>query len=381
MDKRIRILYIIGTLRTGGAERHLVQLLRGIDRGTFDPEVCCIKKVGGFVPLVEDTGIPVLDLGIDRYYSFRAIRKFFSLVRFIRNRNFQIVHTFLFHTNIFGSLAAFLARKPKIVISIRNMNIFFTARHIYAIRLIGFLVDKVTVVSDHVKDLVLRREKLKPEKVVTIYNGVDIADLQCQVNKEKKREEIGLDTGGPVLGCVASLHARKGHRYLIQALGGAVQTYPDLSLLLIGDGAERAEIEKQVQALDLARQVKFLGRRSDVPELLELMDIFVLPSLEEGMSNALLEAAAKGKPVVATDVGGNAEMVVHAETGLVVPARDVDALRDAILALLRDRQKASAMGEKGRERMLRFFSLKNIIEQNQALYRELLGTDIADTGK
>jgi len=373
MDEKIKILYVLGTLRVGGAEKHLVGLLRGLDQEKFDPAVCCISKEGDFIPLVEEMGVPILDLGIDRYYSLKALRRFFFLVRYIKAERFHIVHCFLFLANIFGALAAYLAGKPKIVISIRSMNLFFTARHIYTVRFIGRLADRITVVSHQVKNLVLKREKLNPHKISIIPNGVDLKSLEGPVDKARKREEIGIEKADPVLGCVANLHEKKGHRYLLQALAGVIPEYPGLVLLLAGDGEEKAAIRGQVKALNLNGHVKFLNHRHDVPELLEIMDVFILPSLEEGMSNALLEAMAIGKPAVVTDVGGNPEAAIHGETGLVIPVRDAEAMKQAILTLLRDKHQAAVMGKKGRERIKNYFSLKKLIDKNEAIYLDLMG--------
>jgi len=372
VNERVKILYVIGTLRVGGAERHLLHLLKGIDKTRFEPEICCIKKQGEYVLPVEEIGLPVLDLAIDRYYSWKAFRQFFFLVRHIRKKRFHIVHTFLFHTNFFGALAAFLVRKPRIVISIRNMNIHFNSKHIFAVRFVGKLADRITVVSEQVKQMVLKREKLNPAKIVTIPNGVDVEDLKACADKASKREALHLTKQGPVLGCVANLAVRKGHRYLIEAMAPVVKAYPDTTLLLIGEGNQKEKIADRVRSYGLTDHVRFLNRRHDVLEILEVIDIFVLPSLEEGMSNALLEAVAKGRPAVVTDVGGNGEVVVHGETGLVVPPRSPEAMADAILRLLRNPEEMALMGSKGRERIHRLFSIREIIKKVQSLYADLL---------
>jgi glycosyltransferase involved in cell wall biosynthesis len=372
VKERIKILYVIGTLRVGGAERHLVALLKRIDQKVFAPEVCCIRKQGEFVEEVEAAGIPILDLGIERYYSFRAFRRFLFLIRYMRKKRFRIVHTFLFHTNFFGGLAAWLARIPRLVISIRNMNIHFRAKHVCTVRLMGRLADRVTVVSEQVRQMVLRREKLQASKIVCIPNGIDMARLAASTDREAKKKALGIEQRRPVLGCVANLASRKGHCYLVEAMAQVAAAYPDAALLLIGGGVQKQKLTDRVASLNLDGHVRFLNRRRDVPEILDVIDLFVLPSLEEGMSNALLEAAAKGRPAVVTDVGGNAEVVVHGETGLVVPPRDAEAMARAILDLLRDADAAAAMGARGRDRVRRKFSIEQVVDNVQALYRDLI---------
>jgi glycosyltransferase involved in cell wall biosynthesis len=371
VDHKIKILYVVGTFRIGGAEKHIVQLLKGIDREKFEPAVCCIQKQGAYLPIVEGLGIPILDLGLRKYYSLKAVRRFFFLVRHIRKNKYDIVHTFLFLANVYGALAAYLARGPKIVISIRSMNLFFKARHIWTSRFIGRLADRITVVSEQVRHHVLKREKLNPRKISVIHNGVDPDSLRGAPDREEKRKEIGIEKADPVLSCVANLHEKKGHRYLITALPGLIEEFPSLCLLLIGEGEYRAAIERQVNALNLNGHVKFLGRRRDVPELLDITDLFVLPSLEEGMSNALLEAMAMGKPTIVTDVGGNPDVVVDGETGLLVPVKNGRAIKNALQTLLRDRERTAAMGRKGRERIRKSFTYRQIIEKNQAVYLAL----------
>jgi glycosyltransferase involved in cell wall biosynthesis len=208
--------------------------------------------------------------------------------------------------------------------------------------------------------------------VETIYNGIDTARLVRPEGRARLRAELGLGPHQPVVGAIGNLFPVKGHTYLVRAAARLAARFPDLTVLLSGRPLLEAELTAEARALGVERQVRFLGFRDDVPALLDAMDVFVLPSLSEGLSMSLLEAMAAGKPVVATDVGGNPELVVDGQTGLLVPARDPEALAVAIGRVLGDRALAARLGDSARRRVLGEFGVDRMVARYVGLYDTML---------
>jgi len=191
---------------------------------------------------------------------------------------------------------------------------------------------------------------------------------------------MDLPISGPIVGTVARLAPKKGQVDLIEAAALVVRRRPDVTFVLAGDGELRGDLSAQAKSLGLNGHVRFLGAVDDPIPLLGRMDIFTLPSHMEGMSNAMLEAMAAGRPIVATGVGGNSEVVVPGETGLLVPPRDPARLAEAILALVNDPKRAAAMGAAGRARVRAEYSVETMVKRLEDLYRELLARKAARRG-
>jgi glycosyltransferase involved in cell wall biosynthesis len=210
-------------------------------------------------------------------------------------------------------------------------------------------------------------------KITVICNGVDTKRYGQSVDRVLVRSQLGLAANARLIAMVGTLKKVKGHCYMIETMASLVSQFPDLHLLFIGDGELRDELEAQVAALDLCERVHFLGNRHDVPDLLAASDIFVLPSLWEGLSMALLEAMASGLPVVASKVSGTVQAIIPNQTGLLVPPGDVERLTEAIRQLLSDPVRAQAMGAAARRRVEAEFSAKKQANEHLALYHRLLG--------
>jgi glycosyltransferase involved in cell wall biosynthesis len=222
-----------------------------------------------------------------------------------------------------------------------------------------------------VRDAVLAENHFAPEKVRVIHNGVD---MQKFAYGSRDREWLKQASAREKwIALVGNMHSDvKGHPWLIAAAGTITREFPETRFLLMGDGEQRKDYERQVAELGLGRHFLFLGRRDDVPRVLACCDIAVLPSKAEGLPNAVLEYLAVGLPTVATRVGGNAEIIQDGKTGLLVPPEDSSALAEAILRLLRDPGFATSLGKNGREYVAAEFSFQKMIENTDQLYTELL---------
>jgi glycosyltransferase involved in cell wall biosynthesis len=225
--------------------------------------------------------------------------------------------------------------------------------------------------ANAVRDAVLAENHFAPQKVRVIYNGVDMERFS-----HESRDREWLAPGGPNekwIVLVGNMHSDvKGHPWLIGAARAITREFPEVRFILVGDGEERKNFERQVAELGLERNFLFLGRRDDVPAVLACCDIAVLPSKAEGLPNAVLEYLAVGLPTVASRVGGNAEIVEDGKTGLLVPPEDSSALGEALLRLLRDPELAASLGKNGREYVASEFSFQRMIAHTDQLYTELL---------
>ncbi|WP_459938122.1 GT4 family glycosyltransferase PelF [Desulfonatronum parangueonense] len=223
----------------------------------------------------------------------------------------------------------------------------------------------VTGVNKETSDFLVQKVKISKSKVHTIVNGID---LQKFKNSSCNREQFGIAADDLVAGIVARLHPVKDHSMLLHAFRTVVDKLPKAKLLIVGDGAERENLEKQRDALGLEHNVKFLGTRSDIPNILSCIDLFVLASWKEGLPLSILEAMAAGKPVVATDVGGVPSVVNNSNSGIIVPHRNPEAMAEAILQMLFNKNNMERYGSAGRRYVEDNYSLDKSISKYASLY-------------
>ena len=374
MKPKIKILYIITSSGIGGAEKILYYTATGLDYNKYDVSVCSLKNKGEIARALEKQGIEVCCLHMGGRESFLGcLSSIIALIRLfpylVRIRP-TIVHSFLFRANILARIAGYLTGIPIIISSVRVMGGEKKYFH-YVEMITSFMVDHYVTVSESVKRYIIDKSKISAEKISVIYNGVNIKS-QDNSYEQNPKMPFKIEDKDRILMTVGRLHKQKGHCYLIQAVSKVRKEFPKVKLLVIGEGEEENNLKKLVKSLDLMNEVIFAGLSSDMERILPMAELFILPSLWEGLPNALLEAMAAGKPVVATKVGGIPEIVVHGETGVLIPPRDTDALAIAIIDLLQNRLKAKDMGEAGRIRAGKRFSIYKMIEKTENLYQELL---------
>jgi glycosyltransferase involved in cell wall biosynthesis len=362
----IPILYFITELSTGGAQVALLRLLKGLDRDRFSPTVACLYNGDGAVAQeIRALDIDVFDARMRHKADLLALPR---LYHHIRRTHPTILHTSLFHANLPGRILGRLAGVPVVICSERTMAMESKWRYRLNRWTIG-LVDCVVVVSANVRDFCISHIGLPADKLVVIYNGVDLPQDRL-APQGKARADLSLPLDAPIIGAVSRLDPVKGVDVLLRAIA----LVEDVHLAIVGDGPERASLAALADDLGVSNRVHWAGHRRDVPRLLPAFDLFVQPSLHEGLSNATLEAMTAGLPVVATAVGGTSEVVVDEVTGFLVPPRDPQALAQGICALLHDSDLRRKMGRAGQARVAQHFSLKHMVEQTQALYERLLET-------
>jgi len=360
----VAVLYIITELNTGGAQVALWRLLARLDRLRFSSTVACLYNGDKAVAqAIRALGVQVWDARMRHKADLAALWRIYRWIRHLRP---TILHTSLFHANLPGRILGRLAGVPVVICSERTMAMESEWRYRLNRWTIG-LVDRVTVVSAQVRDFCTAHIGLPAGKLVLIPNGVELPPAPL-ASRQEVRAELGLPLNAPVAGAVSRLDPVKGVCFLIQALA----RLDGVRLAIAGDGPERAALEALAERLGVAGRVHWLGQRGDVQRLLPAFDLFVQPSLHEGLPNTVLEAMAAGLPVVATGVGGTPEAVVDGVTGLLVGPGDPEMLARAISRLLDDPATRQAMGQAGRERVVQHFTVERMVAQIETLYEQLL---------
>ena len=366
-----RVLYLVTSLDVGGTETQLTQVAVRLHSTSHHVTVGCLRAEGPFLEVLQRAGIPVVEFRKKgTLFSANGVYQLLRLSIFLRRGQFDVVHTHDLWANLLGVPAGWLARTPVIISSRRYLADldWYTPWRNKIIRTIYRLSTHVIVNSASVRQLLIERDRLPSEKIHVIYNGVDV-DRFAGARRDRGRLLGGVGSGSRLIAVVANMYGQvKGHACLIEAARIVCRAVPSAKFVLVGDGAERPKLEQQVGQVGLEKNFLFLGRRSDVPELLACCDLSVLPSEAEGMPNSVLESMAAGIPVVATRVGGTSEIILDGVDGLLVPPRNPPALADAILRVLQDADLARRLSRNGQARMRTHFSYDRLIAQLEQLY-------------
>lgn len=364
--RRKRILMLIKGLDRGGAEQLLVTAAPYGDATRFEYEVAYVlPERNALVPELEHAGIPVHCLGGGRAWVP-------SLRRLVRNRDIDLVHS---HSPLPGAGArlGLPHRRLRLVATEHNLWERYHPATYWANLLTFPRNDHVFGVSDCVLRSIRYPAPLKHlpmPPVETLYHGLDPRAAAPLEPAAAVRADLGIPDGVPVVGTVGNFKTAKGYPYLMQAAAAVRRASPEARFVIVGMGVEEA-LRPQVEELGLAGTVVFAGYRSDVSRVMSTFDVFVMASLFEGLSIALLEAMSLGIPPVVTGVGGTPEVVDHGTHGLVVPARDPEALAGALIEVLGDEDLRQRLGQAGRERAA-WFDIRKTVNRMEAVYQELL---------
>ncbi len=361
----IPILYLITELSVGGAQTVLYELLKNIDRNRFDPAVACLFNGNGkTAESIRQLNIPVFDAGMRHKADFEALRRLYLI---IRNSHPVILHSHLFHANQTARMLGRLAGSP-VIVNCEHTSAMESEWRYRVNRLTIGLADRVVAVSASVQEFCTVHIHLPASKLVLIRNGIAIPDKTLPTQRES-RQMFNLPEEVDLIGTIGRLDPIKGYSYLLEALK---QIDPDACLVIVGDGPEREHLQAHACRLGIKERVFWMGSVQDIWSILPAFDLFVLPSLREGLPVTLLEAMAAGLPVVATQVGGVPEVILDGITGILLPAGNPQALAEAIQRLLTKPGLCMEMGRSGRERVRDDFSVEQMVQKTQALYEDLL---------
>jgi len=362
----IRLMHIVLSLNIGGLERVVINLLKGLDPEIYTQILCCLEEPGALIHEVNRLGVKTISLKKGKGIDYLLLAK---LAKVIRQEKIDIIHSHNPTPYFYGVLSGKLAGVPVIIHTRHGRNTPKSKREIYLRRFLSCMTDRIVAVSNDSMDAAINREKIPSRKVVTIFNGIDIERYRPNIDVVSKKKELGILDSDQVIGIVARLSSEKDHSTLLDAFRIVLGNKKNIKLVIVGDGNLRGELQQKAQAISVGENTVFLGERHDVPDLLAVFDLFVLSSLTEGISLTLLEAMAAGLPVVATDVGGNAEVVMDSRTGLIVPPADPRSMANAILKIIRNSSMAKQMGILGRERVSEKFSTSAMVRKYDEIYR------------
>lgn len=366
------VAHVVLSLRTGGLERVVLQLVEHMDRSRFEPLVVALEGPGDLAPELDRLGVALHVFPRKRGLDVQVLS---DVANLFEQKRIALVHTHNPSPHVYGSFAASIVRhrgvlRPTVVHTKHGRNHPDDGRRVMVNRVAAAFSDRVVAVSDDARKVALEVERIEPHRLVTIRNGVDTTKV-CPGDGTAKRRALGIADDTFHIGCVARLSIEKDHATLLHALSILRERLPQACLTLVGDGALRAELEELSEKLGVRDAVKFVGSTNDVASFLPAFDVFALSSRTEGTSLTLLEAAAAALPIVATHVGGNAEIVVDGESGILVPAGQPRAFAEALetVAMRADRRE---MGARGRADIVARYDLAKMVAAYDTLYTEVL---------
>lgn len=370
MEKKpLKILRTITWLPVGGIERRIAALLPLLKEHGHHIEVVCLRELGPLAPELIKAGIPVHLIQLPSRLHPAGL---WQLAKFIGRGNFDIIHSHMYRSNVPTTISARLAGFKGVLLSqIHNINTWESRRQLWLDRWLCRWRTGVIAVSSAVKQEIIQRLRIPPEKCFVIYNGIEIEHFQKAQPSAELRQSLGIEKDDFVIIMVARLVEQKNHRLVIEAAPEIIQNVPRAKFLFVGDGKLRAELEALVQSKGLASRFIFAGQRDDVPYLLKLAAVAVLPSFKEGFSNTIIEAMAAGLPVIATNVGGNQEAILEGETGFIISPTDKSGFARAIIRLAQDKKMLQCLSENA-TRHAQNFSINRMVSETENLYYSLL---------
>ncbi len=350
----------------GGGQQHLLWLARLVNKDRYEVSVAC-EGEGYLVDQLRTCGITVHPLVMKNRISIQSIvrcRRLFARVRP------HIVHTHGGTAGYLGRLSRILGPRLRLVHTYHGIHYLHYKNPLKRIaftladRLLLRSTDRVICVAQHDFDLGLKAGVVDPKKATVILNGIDVGSYMHEGTAEPE--------SSPTIGTIGRLHVQKGHVHFLEAARLILEKQPDAKFEIVGDGELRASLESKAAALGIGRSVRFLGMRTDIPEILSRMSIFVLTSLWEGFPIVVLEAMAARKPIVATIVDGVTEVLVSGQNAILVPPGEPGPIADAVLDLLRDRAKGRRLADQAFEAVSRSFDVRTMVKRTERVYEEIL---------
>jgi glycosyltransferase involved in cell wall biosynthesis len=366
---KINVMHVSLALDIGGLERLITQMALAMDRSIFNVEIVTLNRAGVFADELRSKGIPVtlLQKNQQRADYFYPVR----LAKFLRSRNTHVLHM---HTGvfIFGELAATLARTPASLYTEHGRALVDDPVRNAEDRIAVKLVDRIVAVSSNLRDILIERIGAPTKKLEVLINGIATDLFDRRPKSQALIDEFGIDKNTKIIGTVARLDAIKDQMTMIKAVELLLADGLDCRLFLVGDGPEREQLTAYIHQQQLEKKVTITGTRTDVPDFLNLFDLFVLSSLSEGTSISLLEAMASGVPPVVTRVGGNPAVVTDGTDGLVIDPGDPRRLADAMGKILQDPDLGRRFSDSSIAKVRRDYSIHRMVRSYSEIYLDIL---------
>lgn len=374
--KKGTLFFVIGSCEIGGAEKQMLTLVRALQAHGFSCHVFSLQRGGALHSHFVELGVPVHSGGLKKgdmvHKPWKLLSAELRLLMILKRIKPSVIHSFLPLITFMGAVAGRVCRVPLVITSRRALGNHQDRYVILKVldKIANVLSHYVVVNSKAVWNDVIARDHIATEKLMLIYNGVDGQPFESASRmRTELRRQMGVADSQRVVTVVANLIPYKGHLDLLKAVRQIRDRIPGAIFWLVGgDRGIQRDLEHAARDLGIHEHVTFMGQRSDIPNVLAVSDLSVLPSHEEGFSNVILESMAAGLPVVATRVGGNSEAVVEGVTGWLVPPRNPALMAEKIVDLLGEPQKAESWGEQGRERIKSLFTVEQMVEKHLTLY-------------
>lgn len=377
--KKLRVLHIITDSHPfGGAQRNTWLSVSRASEGF--PQALACGPGNEFPALCKEHNIPFfmipsLNNGSNPLHDFRAL---FEMTKIIRDNGFDIVHLHSSKAGILGRMAAKLAGVPLIIFTVHGVSFDFELRPksapilLFLEKFTAKFTDGIISVAENCKEAFVKEKVCSPDKIRVIYSAIEFDPIDNAKGGNDKRKELGLSPDDFVIGAVGHFRKAKGYEYLVEAAPHVLKKIPHARFLITGDGPEKPDIERRIKEADLEEAFILTGDRADVPELLQIMDIFCRPSIHEGLGRALTEAMYAELPAVVTDIWGTREICEHNETGILVPIRDPEALGEGIIKLYEDPDLARRIGSASRKKVKGMFAVETMVRGVENYYLEVL---------
>ncbi|MFW9880028.1 MAG: glycosyltransferase [Candidatus Thorarchaeota archaeon] len=366
IESPIKIVQVLLDANVGGREKIVLELIKGLNKEKFNVYSCFLKGKGSLYEYFKQESLNIKTFNLRSGIDLNLIRQ---LRDYFKDIKADIVHIHNPGTLNYGVVSALLCKVPVIINTEHGFAKKGRLRKRIAYNIFRNLVDMNICVSNNLKRQI-NKYIIRKNRIIVLYNGVNVRSYQSETAQKviEKYKVLGFSSSDMIVGNVARLEAVKNHVMLLRALKSVIVKHHNVKMLIVGDGTLRKVLENISQNLGVAKNVIFWGETDNVFEVSKIFDVFALSSKNEGISLTILEAMAQGIPVVATDVGGNREIVIHNETGFLVPLNDVETFSQSIIDLLIHKEKAREMGMRGQNRVNKLFNLHTMVGQIEDLY-------------
>jgi len=361
MEQPIKVLYIIGSFEFGGTETHLLQLFEKLDRNKVKPYVCVLYHEGQRANKVKAQNVPIWYASFYGKLSFlKTLRQFRVVIKLCRQEKIDIIHAFLYRSDLYGMALKLFKAGKYLIIAKRNEDKHMRLRYLF-VRMANRAADQITANSKRLAQWIVDHEKVSSKKITVIYNGVDSKKFSPPNSSDKRKlqKKYHLPIDDIIIGTIGSFHNnKKNYPLLVHTASDLLKSKTNFHFACVGDGILRDSIESLTKTLDIDNHFTFTGYLKNPAEILKTFDIFILLSKKEGMSNALLEASATGLPCVVMDVGGNREIVENTRGIIVNGSQNIS---EQILKMIE-------MEPKSNSKIKNFFSINRMIDNYYQLY-------------
>lgn len=367
----IRVCHLVDALNMGGLENIIKHTVLNLDKTKYSNEVWCLKDKGVLADDIEGAGVAV------RPFYFEGgleIRYLLRLVKALKEKKFDIIHSYGFFPIIWGAMAAIFAGVPVRIATCGNRYHDVGLNNRLKLKFVSYFTTYFIAVCEAVKKPLVEFIGIPPSKISIIYSSAKRIEPKSLDEKKKIREKLSVKNEDFVIGSIGRLVEYKGHKYMIEALSMLKSHMPNIKYIIIGDGPAQEGLQSEAKSLNLENMVLFAGLKRDTTDLLNIMDTFVQPStVREGLPTALAEAASAGLPLVATDIGGNCEIVINGINGFIVPPKDAARLAEKVRYLAENPDEKKKMGDNSKAIWQEKFALKKMLDGISALYDKAVG--------